>query len=250
MLGRLNPPWPRTLFCPHLCVGFLLLALHPPPLPPPSSRVTLTPLTLTPHTPTGALSTASTRSSRAEGVRVVVVWGPGRGVRAHWGWRCYGDWQSRRTVRGCWGGAVFPVLSCRVRSGQVRRCRVMSCRVSSCSHVMRWRVMSCHVRRVVSCRVVSRYARLRYVAPRCRGYHLDSRSSQYAAHTYTTRTHTTHTATTHSRTTRLIRSRTFVFHPQLLLFVCAYPRFRLKLQMWGYPVLLFFSSFFACLKDS
>ena len=64
---------PSSSFSPHLCVGVLLLALHPPPPPSPPPPLTLTPLTLSGRS--GACSGAgSPCSSLAEGVRAVVVW--------------------------------------------------------------------------------------------------------------------------------------------------------------------------------
>ena len=40
----------------------------------------------------------------------------------HWGWRCYLDWQSRCSVRGCWEMALL-FVSCHVMS--CPSCRVM-----------------------------------------------------------------------------------------------------------------------------
>ena len=140
---------------------------------------------------------------------------------------------------------LFPschVMSCHVMSCHVMSCHVMSCHVMSC-HVMSCHVMSCHV---MSCHVMLCYVVSCRVMPHCVMSHrvLPWMSLRFTQLTMTplTRTHFTLIPLIQQPLTlTLLVSCARVVLPSThsSCFSSAYPRFLLKLQMWGYPVLLF-----------
>ena len=128
-----------------------------------------------------------------------------------------------------WGHVISGVASCHVTSRRVASCHLRSCHVA------------------VFCRVMSRPVLSRTSCRYAKGGH---NILTQLPHSHTKHTHAARTYTAHIHSTRVRTAYTHTTHADAPVQFClpaiaspissAHPRLLLKLQMWGYPVLLLF----------